>query len=510
MLQIGPLELDQAQFQAASCKGRALVIAGPGAGKSRTLLARALYLLDSGVPPENIFLLTFTVKTARELKERIKSLKAPEIKVDTFHGLAFDLCRLQGKSPRLLNQKEQESLFKEILRRRGKPLRGARKLLETLLAGQRDDEGLLSAYEKALEEEGLWDFRRLLKEAGKENPLQEKKIHLLVDEFQDLNSELLSFLRSFKRACFYFVGDPAQAIYGFRGARPELVKDFIEAEGDFSIFFLPRSYRVPGRILSLAATLLESPFEIPPLEAVKEGGEVEVSSFRDPEKEARGIASQIEDLLGGLQMESSRRGLAPSQIAVAARLRRLLGPVREALKERGIPVEEPAPFPEEVAEKVQRALLEAKDLLSFKNVLGKEILSLPEVSFLLETSRDLSDFSVRWNLFKLQQTINLRKTGVALLTIHETKGLEFKAVFLTGAEKGLLPLEIFEDTDPQEEKRLAYVALTRAEEIFRASFCQKRSLFGQKLPGKISPLFINFPRKESLRTKPRPRQKRLF
>ena len=511
MPSLGPLELDEAQFRAASGQGNALVIAGPGAGKTRTLLARAIFLMEEGVPPEDIFLLTFTVKTASELRERLEAFGVQGVRVDTFHGLAYEICRLKGLSPRLLDTEVQEEIFKEILRRRGHPLRGARKKFERLLAGAPDEEGLLSAYQEVLAREDLWDFHRLLREASSENPLGQTPCHLLVDEFQDLNKELVSFLLSFGKARFFLVGDPAQAIYGFRGAHPEVVKDFVKALEEPTVFFLPKSYRVPEKILSFANRLRETPFEVPPLEAQKPGGELLAFSYERPEQEARGVAKQVEELLGGLQMEASKRGLSPGEIAVVARVRRLLEPVREALAAAGIPLEEPSSLAEAHLAHLERVISQAKDLADLKRLLATEE-ALPEVSFLLSRSRDLEDFRARWHLLRLQAAVLLKRSGVALLTIHETKGLEFKAVFLVGAEEGLLPFKLLSDFSPSEEKRLAYVAVTRAEGVFRATYSRCRTLFGKRLPGKISPFFSSLPMAEiSPGKKPhRPRQGSLF
>ncbi len=510
MFRIGPLELDESQFQAACTLGNTLVIAGPGAGKTRTLLGHALYLLDSGIPPERIFLLTFTVKTASELQARLKALGARNVKVDTFHGFAYELCRLKGKNPRLLEPKEQEEIFKEILRRRGMPVRGAFKKLENLFTCDTDEEGLLTAYEETLLRENLWDFRRLIKEASRENPLRDLSCHLLVDEFQDLNPELLSFLRSFTRARFYFVGDPAQAIYGFRGAKPEITKAFMDSLNEVSIRYLLESYRVPEKILAFASNLQESPFETPPLKARKMGGEIKAFSFKSPEQEARGVAEQIEKLLGGLQMETSKKGFSPAEIAVVARLRRLLVPVRKALEKVGIPVEEGSAVTESILAEVEKALSHARNLSDLRQKLSREILSLPEISFLLEKSEDLEDFSGKWHLFRLRTTVLLKKSGVSLLTIHETKGLEFKVVFLVGAEEDIMPFRLLEGFDFAEEKRLAYVAVTRAEAIFWASFSRHRSLFGKRLPGRISPFFSALPLCKPQRRPSRPKQRGLF
>ncbi len=510
MPSLGPLKLDEVQFKAASKDGNVLVVAGPGAGKTRTLLGRVLFLLENGVLPENIFLLTFTVKAASELRERLERLGIQGVQVDTFHGLAYEICRLKGLNPRLIDSQEQERIFREVLKEKGLPQRGVRKKLEKLLTDSMEEDLFLS-YQRILSRENLWDFHRLIKEAVSVNPLKDVPCHLLIDEFQDLNPELISFLRSFGQARFYLVGDPAQAIYGFRGARPEVVKNFLTTLEGLETLFLPKSYRVPEKILNFALGLREAPFELPPLKAERSGGELLAFSYQNPQQEARAVARQVEELLGGLQMETSHRGLSPGEIAVVARVRKILGPLREAFEALGIPVEESTSFKENHLSQLEEIFSQAESLKGLKRRLRESDILFPELSFILAKSQDLKEFQIRWQLLRLQATVFLRKKGVALLTIHETKGLEFKAVFLIGAEEGLLPFQLLEGCDFSEEKRLAYVAVTRAEAIFRASFVKRRVLFGKRLPGRISPFFQSLPQTQTTWLKPRrPRQKGLF
>ncbi len=502
MVTLKDLGLDEAQREACVFPGQALVVAGPGAGKTRTLLGRALHLLEEGVPEEDIVLLTFTVKTASELRERLKSLGLSGVRVETFHGLAYELLRCEGLRPRLATPKEQEAIFKDILRRKGYPVRGALKRLERALVTKEEGE-LVEAYEKRLSSEGLFDFRALIKEASCRNPYARAKLHLLVDEFQDLNPELCRFLASFKGATFFLVGDPAQAIYGFRGARPEVVREFL-AGLKLKIFYLVKSYRVPRNILSFAEGLRDRTFDAPPLEAQREGGELGLISFKGPAEEARGISRRVEALLGGVQLESSRPGFSPGEIAVLSRIRRLLEPVKEAFSLAGIPFEER----EEGEDEALKVLSEAKSLAEARE---KALSLLPELSFFLEKCEDLEDFRFYLSLYALTASIRLKRKGVALLTVHETKGLEFKAVFLVGAEEGLMPFELMPDTDPEEERRLAYVAVTRASEVFTASFTRQRIIFGRRLPGRPSPFFSSLPQEKTTPSRPKGlRQKALF
>ncbi len=126
---IGSLKLTPEQYKAATNPGHTLVVAGPGTGKTRTLLARALYLLEQDIPPEKIIILTFTVKTAQELRQRLQELGA-QARVDTFRALAYDLCRSQGLKIKLLEEREKTVLLAQILKYLGQDPRQASKIAE--------------------------------------------------------------------------------------------------------------------------------------------------------------------------------------------------------------------------------------------------------------------------------------------------------------------------------------------------------------------------------------------
>ncbi len=516
---IGLLTLTKEQYQAASVNGHALVIAGPGTGKTRTLLARALYLLEKGIPKEKIFILTFTIKTVQELRQRLNDLKA-DVKVETFHALAFDICRSKGLSPKIIEEKERETLIKEILKKQGIELRKAKKIMEAfslICEGKSFSEEitlLYKIYQERLRTEGLWDYERLLKETYKHH-LSYEEIYLLIDEFQDLSPSILEFLKTFEKAWFFLVGDPSQAIYGFRGSSPEVVWNFIKEIGNFSIFWLSESFRVPEKILSHAETLRDNLFGKKKLLATKSGGILKGFLYEEPKEEAKGIAKSVNELVGRLTMEVAKKGLPPKEIAILARVRALLSPVYEALEQIGVPVcyqsQESEKFLKELSQYIAKiknfkTLFQAEDaLLSLSQVIKERIKPL------LAESQDLDEFLFRLSLLKSIDLIAKYKDSVSLLTIHEAKGLEFKAVILIGAEDGLLPFKLMPDVREDEERRLAYVAITRSAQYFYFTIVKKRFIFGKTLSGKVSPYFANciLERKHQKFTK-RPKQKSLF
>lgn len=515
---IGPLVLTQEQYQAARNSGHTLVVAGPGTGKTRTLLARAFHLLEEGIPSERILLLTFTLKTAQELRERLKALGA-EVRVETFHALAYDLCREKGLRPRILEEKEREELIRELLKKKGFNPREARKVAEVFsLVSEgknlpQEWQELYELYQKILRSEGLWDYERLLSESTGHS-LEEEPLHLLIDEFQDLSPSLARFIKGFRRACFFLVGDPAQAIYGFRGGTPEVAQKFVFELSQTKILALTQSFRLPEKILTLAESLRVDPFGTPALKAVQKGGFIKGYAFCEAKAEAKGVAKLISELLGGLQMEAASLGLSPGEIAVLARVRAILPPLYEALKQAGIPVRDQGAEGVARLEEISRILEEGKDfkdLTRFEIYLDHLSASLKEqVKSILLSSRDVEEFLFRLSLLKTADLIAKDKYAVSLLTIHEAKGLEFQAVILVGAEEGLLPFTLMPEVNKEEEKRLAYVAVTRSAKQFYFTLAQRRFLFGRRLSGRVSPYFASCPLEKSLSKARQPKQKGLF
>ncbi|MBX6422113.1 UvrD-helicase domain-containing protein [Thermosulfurimonas sp. F29] len=511
------LELDEDQRKAVAVSGSALVVAGPGAGKTRVLLGRALHLLGKGVPTERIFLLTFTVRTRQELRDRLSALGISGIRVETFHALAYDLiAEATGSPPRLVSEEEAEALVGKLLKKHG--LKGSpRRVLEKIRAGDETLEPLRREYLEYLSARGLFDYYRLLLYAPEIVRADFSNCALLIDEYQDLSPEMLSFLRIFSGAEFFLVGDPAQAIYGFRGARPEILQTHLrEIVPELRLLTLKRSYRVPEALLGMAEGLREDPFGLKVrLSAMRPGGTLKGLVFPTEKSEAVGVAKEVAALLGGVYLESSGRGgrVSPGDILVLARLRALLSRVREALLREGVPVAEPE---ERAAETLERLRSLAESFSSgalSRGDLAREVRALaPHVAELvLEPDLERERISARLKLLSLADVISGSREGVNLVTIHGAKGLEAEAVVLVGAEEGLVPLTLFPDTDPSEEKRLLYVALTRARETFIFTVSRARTLFGKRLPGRPSPWLATVPLAEGApRPVRRPAQGTLF
>lgn len=223
-----------------------LVAAGPGAGKTRVLVGRVAELLRRGAAPDQLLVLTFTRRAAGEIRERLSGQGSKQNAPDalpwceTLHGLAWRLLRASGPAepPALMGEDAAFSLFAAVAAPMSR--REARAAWDALClarergdkpgagpaAGQASDSAcapaLAARYAYRKREAGLMDYADLLDWLGAAAPgLRGRWRHVLVDEVQDLSPVQLAVVRAFlppDGAGFFGIGDPDQAIYGFRGA----------------------------------------------------------------------------------------------------------------------------------------------------------------------------------------------------------------------------------------------------------------------------------------------------
>jgi DNA helicase-2/ATP-dependent DNA helicase PcrA len=307
---------DEFQQAAIEAQTPALIVAGPGSGKTSTLIGRAGYMITTmHVPPQQILALTFSRKAALEMQERLQVLLDDTTsdttalpKVSTFHAYCADLLRQYGTLVGLRSDfaliDEAEGYF--LLRRQSNALRlhhylklqspayyfpdmlkaisRARdelitpdeylKLAERMLTEAGNDEDRLKAeqaleiahvyarYQSALEQRGDTDFGGLLMLAVRlfhKHPevIQEQQLrysHILVDEFQDVNRASGIVLRELAGASrrVWVVGDANQAIYGFRGASPANIRQFEQDYPGATVLPLARNYRSLPDLVTLA------------------------------------------------------------------------------------------------------------------------------------------------------------------------------------------------------------------------------------------------------------------
>jgi len=479
--------LDEEQAAAADYRGGHLLVrAGPGSGKTRLLVGRAAALVEEGVSPQGILVVTFTNKAAGELAARLAaaSPRAAAVNACTFHALGRRiLADALGNEPRLLDPEQRQELLRALAGRHGVSagelelaVTRAKQSLDRLPPAE-----LLPAwedYQQELAAQGVLDLDDLVREAVRRLDADPRLLaawrgrygHLLVDEYQDVNQVQVELLKRLvgEGSQLCAIGDPDQAIYGFRGADRGFFLRFGQDFPGAARFGLATNYRSQPAVLELAGALMDA--EPDPhrqaMRAVRPAGPRPLFyQAASPQEEARWVARKVVELLGGLDSrqvegglggEGEGAGLAACDIAVLYRLHAQAAVLAQALEEAGVPVQVAAREP------------------------------------LCET--DPLDFKAQ---------------RVSLLSLHAAKGLEWPAVFVTGLEEGILPYQPpgQEPAEEAEERRLLFVALTRARDLLFLSRAQRRSLFGRTLE-RPSPFLTQLPAGLLERAATAPRRRR--
>jgi len=267
--------------------GPVVLVAGPGTGKTRTLAYRIAHLLRSrNVPPENVLAVTFTNRAAEEMRRRVRSLLPEEIDlagltIGTFHRVALDLLRTYRPydTNAIIDALEARDLMTEVLRDVGSKLRPAdaldaisrtksRGIGPETFEGPEDLSNAYRLYAERLRMFRVWDYDDILLEAlrwmeedeAHLHTIRSRFAHLLVDEFQDVNAvqyRLVQLLAGDGQNTF-IIGDPDQAIYGFRGADHRYFRQLTEDFPDARIFVLETNYRSAGIILDAAHAVIRT------------------------------------------------------------------------------------------------------------------------------------------------------------------------------------------------------------------------------------------------------------
>lgn len=310
--------------------------AGPGTGKTRTLVERIVYLIqEAGVDPAVITAVTFTNRAANEIKSRLVKLFAGDRKLNrlnlgTFHSLAWKILR-QGpefQEIKLIDNIGSKSIIEETLREHRIPLLAREASLALTLLKNKylwEEEPnlppaaveLYQAYQQKLRRYRRWDFDDLIPkmvDLWEENPdwLQPFKCcfqHVLVDEFQDLNLIQYRLVKLWAEDCrsLMVIGDPNQSIYGFRGSNSRF---FTQLEQDFPevvSYKLTNNFRSGIQVIKAANSLI--PKADRQVEAKTASGEKgsKIIWYETPSEKAvaQTVVDQIVRLLGGSTMISA-------------------------------------------------------------------------------------------------------------------------------------------------------------------------------------------------------------
>jgi len=518
------------------------VVAGPGTGKTKTLVSRIAFLVQSGVPAREITAVTFTNKAAAEMRARLEQLlggkqKARQVNIGTFHGICLRLLAAQGQ-PVIIDEAGARMLVKELLEEHGLK-KSARDVLSEISLVKNGAKALAQAdaataalyepYCARLAEYGALDYDDILLRAYDEERCAGFP-YLFVDEFQDTNPLQYQLLRQWSQngKALFVIGDPDQSIYGFRGSDPHcfawLARDFPALQ----TIRLTRNYRSTPEILRCAAGVLQGPA----LQANRgSGAPARLLRADTPFSEALFVAKEINRLVGGMDMldsAASKRLRGFSDIAVLYRTNRQAQQLEQCLAQEGISYTVTGRDEFLAAPEVRtvlaffRYLCSPEDKLSLRVIAkacGEKLPALldtylplvgkqppeallrafigaelgeasPALDKLLDTAACDEDMPAFLRSLTLGQESDLTRRpkkayagdAVSLMTLHAAKGLEFPVVFLCGVTEGLLPFAGRGGSDPAEERRLFYVGVTRAREALLLLTGPEPSPFLSALP----------------------------
>ncbi|PIU33159.1 ATP-dependent DNA helicase PcrA [Candidatus Shapirobacteria bacterium CG07_land_8_20_14_0_80_39_12] len=584
--------LNQPQQEAVSFKeGPLLILAGPGSGKTRTLVYRAAWLISQKkVPPENILLLTFTNKAAGEMKTRLKKILEDERNkipwAGTFHSFCAKVLRLDGHflniphNYAIYDESDQQGMIKKVLDNLDLSPKTYKPAVVLNLISQAKNEMITALeypqyargtfqettariylkYQQFLKESMALDFDDLLLETvrlfQKEKSVLQKyqnQYHwFLIDEYQDTNHTqyLLTKLLAKKEQNLTVVGDASQAIYSFRGADYRNLVNLKEDFPQLKIINLEQNYRSTENILQAANQVIQKNSSHPILNlwTTKKGGEkISLYEATNEEEEAQFVVNIIKTHLLSIPNSSLNnfvvlyRTNAQSRIIEETLLHSglpylLVGGVRfyerKEIKDCLAYLRLTANSQDQMAHKRIEKIgkRKAKKFFSWLKKKPKNLTSLEYLDQILVSTDYLKAFdendpqdlarienvkelrSVATNFPDLNQFLenvaliqqeylpaeafeietNQPKSAITLMTVHAAKGTEFPVVFIVGLEEGLFPhaRAIMEKDEVEEERRLCYVAMTRAKEKLYLSYAHRRFYFGEKSANQAS-RFLN-------------------
>ena len=585
---------NEAQAQAIQhTDGPCLVLAGPGSGKTLTIVNRVKYLIEKQkVRPEEILVVTFTRFAAAEMKSRLCLVMGKRdlpVTVGTFHGIYYGILKwaYRMNQENILSETEkyqilrgvinkermeifdEEDFIQDIAAEIGK-VKNNRIPLEEFVSEKCSADAFRNIYRnyeqhrKELKKIDFDDMLVLCYELFRSRPdvlaqWQKKFRYVLIDEFQDINRIQYDVIRMLAQPenNLFVVGDDDQAIYGFRGADSELMLGFGKDFPNAKQILLGMNYRSTANIVQNSLKLIENNVErySKKLEANREGGScLHIQEVKDPVEEAEYVLEEIQ--------KCKENGIKEEEIAILFRVHTDARAVVEAMVERKIPFQMKEHLPNIYEHFIAKDIMayfrlatgkrRRQDFLQVMNrpkrYLGRDSVAGAKVSFedmrkfycdkdwmidridqfewdvkmlmkmapyaaiqyirkrigyddflkeyafthqinrsdlnevLAEIEEAAKAFSSveEWfaHVEEYTETLKVKekernrpRPGVRLMTIHASKGLEFKQVFLIAANEGRIPYQKAKtDKEIEEERRLFYVAMTRAKDFLKICY----------------------------------------
>lgn len=544
-------DLNDLQREAVTTPASPLaILAGAGSGKTRVLTRRIAWQAAQGaIDPRHVLAVTFTRKAAGELSDRLGGLGVRRVVTSgTFHGLALAQLRRRWRDrgepiPALLERKAK--LLAPLLG--GGPTVGAEAAevageIEWAKARLVAPEGyeaavtaagratprpageiasLYDRYETEKSRRGVIDFDDLLwrladaldHDAEFAAVLRWRHRHLFVDEFQDVNPAQFRLIRLWlgDRRDLCVVGDDDQAVYGFTGADAGYLVHFARHFPGAGVVRLEENYRSTPQVLAAAhAVLPGGARRKKPLRPTLADGPVPtVSAYASDRDEATALSRQLQ--------AAHQPGAPWAGTAVLYRTNAQSAPLEAALRAAGVPyrVRGAARFLDRPAvaaalEELRRAAAAAPGLPLKAHLAGllewaeeagggeaatrerrehvDALVRLGHDYLVAEEEGGTAAGFVAHLVTVLAEEDPSGADAVELLTFHKAKGLEWPVVYVTGLERGLVPIAYAETPAAlAEERRLLYVALTRAERELHLSWAQRRTLGGRDMTRQASP-----------------------
>ncbi len=626
--------LNESQLQAVeNINGPVLVIAGAGSGKTRVLTIRIAHLMNKGIPPSSILALTFTNKAAKEMKDRIAGIVGYDVAkylwMGTFHSIFARILRTESESLGFPNSftiydtSDSKSLIRSIIKelelddKTYKPgaiqarISNAKNNLITPNTYSQNKSALdydksvqmprfieiYREYVKKCKIAGAMDFDDLLLYTNQLfhqfpeilNKYQSRFSHILVDEYQDTNYAQYLIIKKLaeKNKNICVVGDDAQSIYSFRGARIENILNFKNDYPDYKTYKLERNYRSTQNIVNAANSIIsnnvnrikkvvysenESGSKIKVIEAVSDTEEgiivaneinqhrfIEQQQFSDyailyrinaqsrifeeqlrklnlpyrvfgstsfyERKEIKDIISYLrltvnsrdneafkriinypargigETTLNKIESYASQQEKTLWEISSSADLINLslnkgtitkINSFINLIREFQLMLNESTAY--EIALTISRKTGILEDL--YKDKTPENLSKFENIQELLNAIQDFTISAIEegrpHKLENYLEEVSLLsdqdkkddddKNKITLMSVHSAKGLEFKNVFIVGMEENLFPSSMNGFMSPEsleEERRLFYVALTRAMKNVWVTYAKQRFKWGQ-------------------------------
>jgi uncharacterized protein (TIGR00375 family) len=556
--------LDDDQRKAAeTIEGPLLVVAGPGSGKTRTLTHRIAHLIGTrGVAEESCLAVTFTRRAAAEMRERLARLLpgAGRVGIHTFHSLGLEILRGHtapaglNRGFRIAGDADKAAIVADM---RGIPASKSQRLLHAISKAKRtiaqpDEETgqALAAYQRGLMLRNLIDFDDLIclpvklleTKSDIAGEIRDRLRSISVDEFQDIDEQQYRLIRLLaprgQNLCV--IGDPNQAIYGFRGADASCFARFRSDYADTTLVELKRNYRSTGTIVTASAQVIASGRERAIAEMAREMHDrITIHAARSDRAEAEFIVKTVEGLLGGHSFFSidSGRGkgaaapdLSFADIAVLYRTDTQSAALVEAFERSGMPFKRHSHAPlaegpearailhelfdrpgdEPLTIRLQQAAERAIDVDGSLDRLTVELALRRLTSIADSSAHEGVRFADAVAMASEADSFDPRAERVSLLTLHAAKGLEFSVVFIVGLEDGILPLHwgAPDEETAAEERRLFYVGMTRAMDRLFLCRAEERFWRGRRQVLAPSPFLADIERELLRHERAEPRRRK--